>query len=100
MVWRTAAACFGEKVQPPISGLTGHLLDPAEGAEVTGGGGLLEQLRGRHKERGRGRKRVSCVETKNSSVSTRCYAEKLKVVMSGLAALFWAFSFSFFGLDE
>ena len=27
-----------------VFALTGHLLDPAEGSQVTGGGGLLEQL--------------------------------------------------------
>ncbi len=34
--------------------LTGHLLDPAEGSEVTGGGCLLKQLMARKKERERG----------------------------------------------
>lgn len=27
--------------------LTGHLLDPAESSQVAGGGGLLQQLKGR-----------------------------------------------------
>lgn len=36
-------------------GLTGHLLDPAEGAQVTGGGRLLKQLhRDRKRKEGRG----------------------------------------------
>lgn len=31
-------------------GLTGHLLDPTEGSEVTGGGCLLKQLKSGQKE--------------------------------------------------
>lgn len=35
----------------PVDGrLTGHLLDPAEGSQVAGGGGLLQQLKETQKE--------------------------------------------------
>lgn len=38
--------------QEPFSGLTSHLLDPAEGSQVSGGGRLLEQLMEREEREG------------------------------------------------
>lgn len=56
------------KVYLLFFGLTGHLLDPAEGSEVAGGGCLLEQLMGK-RERERKRKRDKAEKEKREKQS-------------------------------
>lgn len=57
----------------PFSRLTSHLLDPAEGSEVTRGGRLLKQLMGRERE-----KEEKEGETKSKAwTPLQCNSEKL-----------------------